>query len=283
MPSLAPLINWSSEAWTNALEAVSKALFSRCHHSRACPSRMTCCAEIQSPEWSTTARAASGHATITDLSIAGLECQCVHCNKKPPLMSAWGQNRQKQCEPRWRLFPLFPQNRKCQCAAAERRFVPKADSCAAAKLTSLFDDFVRLARGRTRAYCVVSRRYYPGPPRRWTRCRGLRWSAGSLLRPSARCRGAGVVAPEQVRLAVCVEVAGCSDGPGGRDQTGRSAGGGYRAVHEIHRQARSHSGCTQRPGTWLHPTVALGAKAEAHERGTSNVTPYSQIIGRVLT
>jgi len=49
--SLAALINWSSEAWTNALEAVSKAFFSRCHHSRACPSRMTCCAEIQSPEW----------------------------------------------------------------------------------------------------------------------------------------------------------------------------------------------------------------------------------------
>ena len=49
--SLAALINWSSEAWTNALEAVSKAFFSRCHHSRACPSRMTCCAEIQSPKW----------------------------------------------------------------------------------------------------------------------------------------------------------------------------------------------------------------------------------------
>ena len=54
--SLAALINWSSEAWTNALEAVSKALFSRCHHSRACPSRMTCCAEIQSPESPAAAR-----------------------------------------------------------------------------------------------------------------------------------------------------------------------------------------------------------------------------------
>ena len=31
------------------------------------------------------------------------------------------------------------------------------------------------------------------------------------------------------------------------------------------------------------PTVALGAKAEVHEHGTSNVTPYSRIIGRVLT
>src|SRR5262249_16909970 len=50
--SLAALINWSSEAWTNALEAVSKAFFSHCHHSRACPSRMTYCAEIQSLEWS---------------------------------------------------------------------------------------------------------------------------------------------------------------------------------------------------------------------------------------
>ena len=46
--------------------------------------------------------------------------------------------------------------------------------------------------------------------------------------------------------------------------------------------AGSHSGCTQRPGTWLHATIALGAKAEMHERGTSNVTPYSRIIGRVL-
>src|SRR6516165_5039779 len=61
--SLAALINWSSEAWTNALEAVSKAFFSRCHHSRACLSRMTCCAEIQSPEWSATARTPrAGHA-----------------------------------------------------------------------------------------------------------------------------------------------------------------------------------------------------------------------------
>ena len=85
--SLAALINWSCEAWTNALEAVSKAFFSHCHHSRACPSRMTCCAEIQSPEWSTTARAASGHATITDLSIAGLECQCRASHKNAHRMS----------------------------------------------------------------------------------------------------------------------------------------------------------------------------------------------------
>ena len=36
-----------------------------------------------------------------------------------------------------RLISAFPQKRKCQCAAAKRRFVPKATECVAAKVALL--------------------------------------------------------------------------------------------------------------------------------------------------
>ena len=48
-------------------------------------------------------------------------------------MSGLGHKRPRQSEPVIGLFPLLPQKRKCQCAAAKRRFVPLADSCTAAK------------------------------------------------------------------------------------------------------------------------------------------------------
>ena len=44
------------------------------------------------------------------------------------------------------LISAFPQNRKCQCAVAERRFVPLADSRTATngnRVSTLYADFCR--------------------------------------------------------------------------------------------------------------------------------------------
>src|SRR5262249_24627938 len=86
------------------------------------------------------------------LIIAGLErAGGVHRSKSGPPMTALGQKRRSPLERGGGAFPLSLQYRTYQCAAAERRFVPEAESCTATIMCTGLRRFTRSPRRRGRA------------------------------------------------------------------------------------------------------------------------------------